>query len=132
MLIMFVDTIGKRVHFISAGHNPPLIVTPSGGSVLLDRGGGPPIGLFSKIPYKREISNIEPGSVLVLYTDGVSEAENMADEQIGLERLMAIVSEARLNSASKIHGSIRAALGEFVGDAPVHDDSTLIVLKFPT
>ena len=132
MLIMFVDTVGRRVHFISAGHNPPLIVTPSGNAVLLDRGGGPPVGLFSKIPYKREIANIEAGSVLVLYTDGVSEAENAADEQIGLDRLTAIVSKARMDSASKIHGSIRSALNEFVGNAAVHDDSTLIVLKFPS
>jgi phosphoserine phosphatase RsbU/P len=132
MLIMFVDTVGKRVHFISAGHNPPLIVTPSGDSMFLDRGGGPPVGLFSRIPYKREIANVEPGSVVVLYTDGVSEAENAAGEQVGLERLTAVVRNARMNSANEIHSNIRAALDEFVGDAPVHDDSTLIVLKFPS
>jgi sigma-B regulation protein RsbU (phosphoserine phosphatase) len=132
MLIMFVDTVGKRVHFISAGHNPPLIVTPSGDSMFLDRGGGPPVGLFSRIPYKREIANVEPGSVVVLYTDGVSEAENAAGEQVGLERLTAVVRNARMNSANEIHSNIRAALDEFVGDAPVHDDSTLIVLRFPS
>jgi sigma-B regulation protein RsbU (phosphoserine phosphatase) len=132
MLIMFVDTVGKRVHFISAGHNPPLMIVPAGDSLLLDRGGGPPVGLFSRVRYKREISSIEPGTVLVLYTDGVSEAQNAADEQLGMDRLADIISQARLNSASQIHTSIRMALNEFVGNAPVRDDSTLIVLKFPS
>ena len=131
MLIMLVDTVGKRVHFIRAGHNPPLTVTASGDSFLSDHGGGPPVGLISRIEYRREISSVEPGSVFVVYTDGVSEAENSADEQFGMERLTSVVSAARLNSASKIHASIRAALDDFVGSAPVHDDSTLIVLKFP-
>src|SRR5437867_7646464 len=51
MLIMLVDTIGKRVHFIRAGHNPPLTILASGDSVLFDSGGGPPVGLFSGIHY---------------------------------------------------------------------------------
>jgi len=100
MLIMLVDPVGKRVHFIRAGHNPPLTVKPSGEVVLYDNGGGPPVGLFSKLRFKREIANIEPGSVLVLYTDGVNEAENVAGEQIGLDRVVAIASEMRLNPAA--------------------------------
>src|SRR5437016_8800523 len=99
MLIMLVDPVGKRVHFIRAGHNPPVTITPSGETVLYDNGGGPPVGLFSKLRFKREIANIEPGSVLVLYTDGVSEAENLAGEQIGLDRVTAVASEMRLNPA---------------------------------
>jgi sigma-B regulation protein RsbU (phosphoserine phosphatase) len=131
MLIMLVDPAGKRVHFIRAGHNPPLGITPSGDSLLFDNGGGPPIGLFENIRYKREIMNVEPGSVLVLYTDGVSEAEDVTGQQIGLERLALAVSQMRGQSASMIHAGIRGALDEFIGDAPAHDDSTLVVLKFP-
>jgi sigma-B regulation protein RsbU (phosphoserine phosphatase) len=132
MLIMLVDPAAERVHFIRAGHNPPLAISPSGESLQFDNGGGPPIGLFSNMRYQREIMNVEPGSVLVLYTDGVSEAENETGEQIGLERLFSVISHARVNSAPKIHAGIRAALDEFVGSAPAHDDSTLVVLKFPS
>lgn len=131
MLILLVDPIGRRVHFIRAGHNPPLAITASGDAALFESGGGPPVGLFSNIQYRREISNVEPGSVLVVYTDGVSEAENLQGDQFGLDRLAAVVAGARFKSASQIHASIRAALKVFVGDAPAHDDSTLIVLKFP-
>ena len=66
-----------------------------------------------------------------MYTDGVSEAENLHGDQLGLDRLAAVVAGARFKSASQIHASIRAAWKDFVGDAPAHDDSTLIVLKFP-
>ena len=131
MLIMLVDPIGRRVHFIRAGHNPPLSITGSGTTILFDNGGGPPVGLFAKIRYRREISNVEPGSVLVVYTDGVSEAENTNGDQLGLDRLASLVASVRLRSAAQIHEAIRADLETFVGDAPVHDDSTLIVLKFP-
>jgi serine phosphatase RsbU (regulator of sigma subunit) len=109
MLIMVVDPAGKRVHSIRAGHNPPLGITPSGDSLLFDNGGGPAIGLFSNIRYKRGITNVQPGSVLVLCTDGVSEAENITGQQIGLERLATVVSQARLHSASTIHAGIRTA-----------------------
>ena len=131
MLIMLVDPIGRRVHFIRAGHNPPLTITGSGTIILFDNGGGPPVGLFPRTRYHREISNVEPGSVLVVYTDGVSEAENVQGDQLGLDRLASLVASVRLRSAAQIHTAIRTDLESFVGDAPIHDDSTLIVLKFP-
>lgn len=130
LLIMLVDPIGRRVHYIRAGHNPPLMISGSGDSTLFDRGGGPPVGLFSNLKFKREISKVDYGAVLIVYTDGVSEAENAQVEQFGLDRLIEVVTSSRQSSASAIHENIRSALKEFVGDEPTHDDSTLIVLKF--
>jgi phosphoserine phosphatase RsbU/P len=130
MLIMLVDPIGNRVHYIRAGHNPPLIVSREGQCTLFDGGGSPPVGLFPSLKFKREISRVEPGSVLVVYTDGVSEAENAQDEQFGVDRMVEVVAAGRQSSAGGIHGSIRSALKDFVGDEPTHDDSTLIILKF--
>jgi sigma-B regulation protein RsbU (phosphoserine phosphatase) len=130
MLIMLVDPQGRRIHYIRAGHNPPLNVTPSGQAELIEGTGGPPIGLFGGLVYQREICGLEPGSVFVVYTDGVSEAENRMDEQFGMDRLEGVIRKARFGPAGQIHQSIRSALKEFVGDEPTHDDSTLIVLKF--
>ena len=130
MLIMLVDPVGRRVHYIRAGHNPPLMISGSGDSALFDGGGGPPVGLFASLKFKREISRVDSGSVLIIYTDGVSEAENAHDEQFGLDRLAEVATSSRQSSAIVIHGNIRGALKEFVGDEPTHDDSTLIVLKF--
>jgi len=130
MIVMLVDSVGRRVHYIRAGHNPPLLVTASGQSVLYDGGGDPPVGLFPRLKFRREISSVEPGSVVVVYTDGVSEAENSRDEQFGTDRLAEVVTSARGATASQIHRRIRDGLKEFVGDEPANDDSTLIVLKF--
>ena len=130
MLIMLVDPVGRRVHYIRAGHNPPLMTTRKGNPNLLDSGGGPPVGLFSQLRFKREISDIEPGSIVVIYTDGVSEAQNCRDEQFGVDRLSGVITATRATSAATIHSSIRSALRDFVADEPTHDDSTLIVLKF--
>jgi len=130
LMIALVDPVAGRLHYISAGHNPPVIVKPAGDAALLDGVSGPPVGLFSHLAYKREIRSIDPGSVLVIYTDGVNEAENGKDEQFGMERLVQVVTDSRKSTASHIHASIRTALKEFVGDTPSHDDATFIVLKF--
>ena len=130
MLIMLVDTVGHRLHYIRAGHNPPLTVSASGQALQYDGGGEPPIGLFAHLKFRREISRVEAGSVVVIYTDGVSEAENAGNDQFGTDRLTEVVTASRTTSAAQIHAHVRSALKEFVGDEPVHDDSTLIVLKF--
>jgi serine phosphatase RsbU (regulator of sigma subunit) len=130
MIVMLVDPIGHRVHYIRAGHNPPLMATASGKTLLYDGGGDPPVGLFPRLKFRREISTVEAGSVVVIYTDGVSEAENSRGDQFGVERLAEVVAGSRSASAGDIHGGIRGALKDFVGDEPSHDDSTLIVLKF--
>ncbi|MBI4474799.1 MAG: SpoIIE family protein phosphatase [Acidobacteria bacterium] len=130
LMIVLVDPVSGRLHYISAGHNPPVIVSPGGDAILLEGASGPPVGLFSHMSYRREIRAIETGSVLVIFTDGVSEAENENAEQFGADRLINVIRNARRSSANEIHTGIRAALKEFVGDTPTHDDATLIVLKF--
>jgi sigma-B regulation protein RsbU (phosphoserine phosphatase) len=130
LMIMLVDPLKRRLHCISAGHNPPLHVDLTGHARLLDKGGGPPAGLFSHLTYSREIVEVERGSVIIIYTDGVSEAENSERDQFGLERLSDVVAQQRHKSAVDIHSDIRSALSEFVGDHSASDDSTMIVLKF--
>lgn len=130
MLLMLVDPVDRRVHLIRAGHNPPLAVNSAGQSMLFESGGGFPLGLFPHVHYQREIFDVEPGTVLVLYTDGVTEAENGRDEQFGVERLIEVVSRDRARTAQQIHTGILAALADFIGEEPAHDDATLLVLKF--
>lgn len=131
MLIMLVDPKQRRVHYIRAGHNPPFRVTPSGEVTVFEDVGGPPVGLLSRLHYSREITDLEPGSSVVIYTDGVSEAENAVEEQFGMDRLASVLKEHRASSAKEMHAGIRHALKEFVGDSPTHDDSTLVVMKMP-
>ena len=97
---------------------------------MLGDGGGPPVGLFAGLTYSREIIDVEPGSVLVLYSDGVSETEDENQEEFGTDRLSIVVSRNRKNSSREIHTAIRDALREFVGETPANDFSTMMVLKF--
>jgi sigma-B regulation protein RsbU (phosphoserine phosphatase) len=89
------------------------------------------VGLLSRLTYRREIGVVEPGSAIVIYTDGVSEAENLIEEQFGMERFKALLAKQKGKSAAEIHATIRKTVGEFVGERSTHDDSTLVVLKFP-
>lgn len=130
LLLALVDPAQGKLHYIRAGHNPPFCVSPSGECSLLAEGGGPPLGLFPTMTYKREIINVEPGSAVVIYTDGVTEAENNTGADFGVERLNQVVQSRLKQSARDIHQEIRLSLQEFIRDTPAHDDSTLIVLKF--
>ncbi len=130
LAIVLVDSKSRRLHYICAGHNPLLHVDCTGKAFLIERGGGPPVGLFAHLSYAREIVEVDAGSTIVVYTDGVSEAEDKNQEQFGLDRLAGIVQEHHSESATGVHTGIRAALSSFVGDVPPNDDSTMIVLKF--
>jgi serine phosphatase RsbU (regulator of sigma subunit) len=118
------------LHCVCAGHNPPLVVDADGNSRWLERGGGPPVGLFSNTKFVREIYDIPHGATVVIYTDGVTEAEDATEEQFGMDRLNAVVSTHHTETAAEIHNAIRASLQEFIGEEEPGDDSTLIVLKF--
>jgi sigma-B regulation protein RsbU (phosphoserine phosphatase) len=130
LVILLVDTVKQRLHYISAGHNPPLHVDCTGKAFLIDKGGGPPVGLFPHLKYTREIIEVERGSTFVMYTDGVNEAENVQFEQYGIDRLTRTVGAHRHGSATGIHAGIRTSLSDFVGEQPASDDSTMMVLKF--
>ena len=130
LMMAVVDPLKNKVHLINAGHNPPLLVDGSGIVRMLEEGGGPPVGLFAGLTYSRETIDVEPGSVLVLYTDGVSEAEDENQEEFGTDRLSVVVSRNSKKSSKEIHTAIRDALREFVGETPANDDSTMMVLKF--
>ena len=130
LMMAVVDPLKNKVHLINAGHNPPLLVDGSGIVRMLEEGGGPPVGLFAGLTHSRETIDVEPGSVLVLYTDGVSEAEDENQEEFGTDRLSVVVSRNSKKSSKEIHTAIRDALREFVGETPANDDSTMMVLKF--
>ena len=130
LMVALFDPAKRRVHMICAGHNPPIMVDGSGIVHLLKDGGGPPLGILPKVHYHREIIDVDPGAVLLFYTDGVTGAENEAQEQFETDRLALVVSQQKDESATAIHAAVCDALSDFVGETPANDDSTMIVLKF--
>jgi len=129
---VLVDSATGKLHCVRAGHLPPLLLDSDGNSQWLEHGGSLPIGLFSNMKVQLETHDITNGSTLVLYTDGVTEAESGSGEHFGATRLNAVVKAHQTESAAEMHRSIRASLKTFMGGCRQTDDSTLVVLKFGT
>jgi len=130
LIAMLVDSIAGKLHCLRAGHHPPLLIDKNGESRWLDRGGGLPIGLFSDLKVLSETYEIQPGTSVVLYTDGITEAHNANGEHFGLERLEATALQHHTETARDVHDGIRRALQQFSGESSATDDTTLVVMKF--
>lgn len=128
MFVALYDPESGAVLWTNAGHNPGLLVRARG---EVERLGphGPPLGLFPGKPYGSGSFTMRTDDLLVLYTDGVTEAANAEDEEFGLERLTEVCVEARRRSVPEIEEEIRACLDAFVGGTPFADDRTLVLLK---
>ena len=121
------DPRTRRLECVNAGHNPPVLLR--NGEVIRLEADGPVVGLLPFAPYTEQSLTLEPGDLLVLYTDGISEAMTHQDEEWGEERMIAAALKVRDKSADEILRSIFAAADAFTAGAPQHDDMTLLVLK---
>ncbi len=120
---------GGRVIGVNAGHNRPLLVRKDGSHKFLPRGGRP-LGWFEDLPVEPVEIQLQPGDALVLYTDGLTEAENIHGEAYGDERLAEVVRQHAGQSADAILQAINASVLDFMGDAPPFDDTTLFVVRY--
>ncbi len=121
----------RELHYVNAGHNPPMLMrSPANGAadtVRLETG-GLVVGLLPVAEYAEAYVTVEPGDVLLTYTDGISEAMTEEDEEWGEERMLAAAQAARTGSAEEILDIFRAA-DEFTAGAAQHDDMTLLLMK---
>jgi serine phosphatase RsbU (regulator of sigma subunit) len=114
--------------FINAGHNPPLIGRANG-TVELVQSGGLPLGLMDFAQYETGHAHLDTGDVLFIYSDGVSEANNLNEDEYGMDRLTAVVKANVGRSASGIRDKVESSLSEFTGTAAPNDDITLVIVK---
>jgi hypothetical protein len=125
------DATSRVLSYVNGGHNAPMLFRRSDGGrdvVRLDTG-GPVIGLIEDCSYTQGCVTLEPGDVLVAFTDGISEAMNLADEEWGDDRLMAAVRSNLSAPARELIDRIVRAADAFVAGAPQHDDMTTIVVR---
>lgn len=115
--------------WVSAGHCPAILVRASGRTELL-KPESCPIGLFPETSFPQREFRLEAGDKLVIYSDGVSEAENWSREQFGEERLEEIVRHHRAQSAPVMFETLRERIKAFTAGAPQNDDITLLVLGY--
>ena len=124
---IFDSTTGELV-YSNGGHNPPVILHADGSSSLLAQDPGVALGVAPEFTYDMYNAILAPGDALVLYTDGVTEAENEKTEQFGLDRLRGILGGAPPTSAKDINTKVFEAVKEFAGKAPQFDDITCLTL----
>ena len=124
---IYDSTTGELV-YSNGGHNPPVILHADGSSSLLAQDPGVALGVAPEFTYDMYNATLAPGEALVLYTDGVTEAENEKTEQFGLDRLRGILGGAPPASAKDINTKVFEAVKEFAGKAPQFDDVTCLTL----
>jgi serine phosphatase RsbU (regulator of sigma subunit) len=123
-----LDPKDGSLAFLNAGHNPPLIVH-AGGTMEQLAAGGLPLGIMSNADFREGKTKLHPGDVLVIYSDGVSEAVNPKGEEFGPTRLYETVSRNLDASAAGIRDRIESALTKFCQGTPAADDITLVICK---
>jgi len=123
-----LDAATGELAFANAGHNPPIVVRASGESQMLE-GGGPVLGILPAAPYGELRERLGPGDMLVLYSDGVTEANNANFDEFGEDRFIEVLKQHRHQPAAAIVEAVTKALGEFAAGAPQADDITLVVAK---
>ena len=121
--------------YCNAGHNPPMILGKSGVRRLEE--GGPVVGLLEFAPYSQESVKLDPGDIVIVFSDGVSEALNGAGEEFGDDRLLAAAREATREagrtgevSSPALVESIVTSVRAFTKEAPQSDDITAMVIRY--
>ena len=129
LFIARIDLKTLRMDFCNAGHNPLVVVPPDGDPYFLKAKSNLAVGLFENFPYETESIDLKPGTRLIAYTDGVTEAENAAMEQYGNERLLQEVGKMGLDMDNKtaVDQIYRSVLA-FANGNPQNDDITIISL----
>lgn len=124
-----VDVEEGRIVFVNAGHNPPLLRLPGEPPVFLREPRNPIAGIVPDIKYGAGHCDFPPGSLLLLYTDGVTEAENKAGEFFSDAALLALVGGNDIVNVDACIDTIIAAVDGFAGDHPQADDITLLAVQ---
>jgi hypothetical protein len=122
-----LDQAGRRLVYINAGHNWPVLRHASGTTERLETG-GLPIGLLPDTSYQCGEAVLSAGDTLLIFTDGLVEAENDREEEYGEARMFATLNNYAVTSAGRMLQGLMTSVDQFVGSASQHDDITCLVV----
>jgi phosphoserine phosphatase RsbU/P len=122
------DPVNRRVDYINAGHNNPILRRASGQIERLDAG-GLPFGILPEVKYDAATVMLAPGDWLIIFTDGLVEAQNARQEEYGETRLMMALEAGKSFEPPDLLKRLMTELDLFVGNTPQHDDVTCMLLK---
>lgn len=123
-----LDSENGILSYINAGHNPPLIARKDGQVEKLVSSSFP-LGIMSTAKFVSEKTKLEMGEVLVVFSDGVSEAADMKGEEYGIDRLSEVIRNNAEKSASELRDKIESSISSFTKNSPATDDITLVIVK---
>lgn len=118
-----------EVTYCNAGHNPPYLLKSNGEVKALPLAKDPMVGAISDIEYHEESIQLEKGEMLILFTDGVTEAMNVSFAEYGDERLVAALKNAVGSNCQEIINAVKADVSEFTEEAEQSDDITMLTIK---
>ncbi len=115
--------------YANGGHNSPLVVHPDGSSEMLPLTNGVAVGLAPNMEYTQQSYTLAPGDMVIMYTDGVTEAMNDKNEEFGIERVQEMFIANPPSGAEEATQRIFSAIRDFAGDTPQSDDITCITVR---
>jgi serine phosphatase RsbU (regulator of sigma subunit) len=129
---------GKQLRYVNAGHNPPWLFRPSNSDGHTARSyarigelnvGGTVVGMFPEPDYEEGVVELDPGDVVFAFTDGVTEALNAEQQELGEERLHELACRFGPLPVDEMVSRVTEEVRQWIGEAPQHDDLTLVVIK---
>jgi serine phosphatase RsbU (regulator of sigma subunit) len=130
LLLADIDARDHSLRYVNCGHNPALLFQAKTHEVIPMNSSCFPIGMFDNDACTISSANLTTGDILVLYTDGVTEAESSLGEEFGMERLSTLIRRGHTMSAAGLMKHILDSVTDFSRDVGFEDDATILVLKF--
>jgi sigma-B regulation protein RsbU (phosphoserine phosphatase) len=122
------DAARRTFYYINAGHNNPILRRSNGLIERLDVG-GLPLGIQPEAKYESASVTLAPGDWLIIFTDGLVEAENACQEEYGEPRVLSTINASAVSTPNDMLQRLMAELDLFVGSTPQHDDVTCLLIK---
>ena len=129
LLLADIDSLSRSLRFVNCGHNPALLFRANTRDVVPMNSSCFPLGMFESVSCEINRASLAAGDILVLYTDGITEAENSQREEFGLERLSAVIRRDSSLSAEELMDNIFQSAEDFCQGVGFNDDATVLVVK---
>lgn len=129
MFFLQFDASTGKLRYASAGHNPPLVYRPDSTTCERLDAEGLILGVRRSFTYEEKTATLNPGDILLLYTDGITEAENLDGEFFGEERLCSLMNEQNDQPPAAIIDNILHQVRIFTGQQAFNDDVSMVILK---
>jgi serine phosphatase RsbU (regulator of sigma subunit) len=129
LLCGILDFKSRQFSYVRAGHLPPLVLDAEGRIIEMPRTTGSTLGLFDEVTLDEQSITLQPGGLLALFTDGITEAADPVGELFGLQRLASVLHAHPTQTAQQACQAVLEAVGQHTGLSAPQDDITLVVLR---